>query len=133
MQFSLIGGRSTGTYGLKTELYDLTTMPAEFLSEYPQAHALTDDILVVTKGTAVNHIATVEKIVKKLDRENMSLKLTKFKFTQRECEWLGHKITSTEITSLVQKTKPIEALTPPRTLTQLKTFMGSVHSLASFS
>ena len=63
--FSLLGGRSTGLYGL-------TTMPAEFqrameciLAEYPQAHAFIDDILVVSKGTAIDHIATVEKILKK--------------------------------------------------------------------
>ena len=137
--FSLIGGRSTGTYRFKTGFYGLTTMPAEFqramdciLAEYPQAHAFIDDILVVTKGTAVDHIATVEKILKKLDRENMSLKLTKCKFAQRECEWLGHKITPTGITPLVRKTEPIEALTPPRTLSQLKSFMGSIHSLHKY-
>ena len=67
--FSLVGGRSTGTYRLKTGFYGLTTMPAEFqrvmdsiLSEYPQAHAFFDDILFVTKGSEIEHIATVEKI-----------------------------------------------------------------------
>ena len=75
-------------------------MPAEFqramdciLSDFPQVHAFIDDILVVTKGTEIDHIATVEKILKKLDKENMSLKLTKCNFAQRECEWLGHKTT----------------------------------------
>ena len=109
--FSLIGGRSTGLYRIKTGFYGVTTMPAEFqramdciLAEYPQAHAFIDDNLVVTKGTAIDHIATVEKTLKKLDRENMSLKLTKFKFAQRVCEWLGHKITHTGITPLVRKT-----------------------------
>ena len=128
-----------GTYRFKTGFYGLTTMPAEFqramdgiLAEYPQAHAFIDDILVVTKGTAIDHRATVEKILKKLDRENMSLKLTKCKFAQREFEWLGHKITSTGITPLVRKTEPIEALTPPRTLSQLKSFMGSIHSLHKY-
>ena len=114
-------------------------MPAEFqramdciLAEYPQAHAFIDDILVVSKGTAIDHIETVEKNLKKLDQENMSLKLSKCKFAQRDCEWLGHKITSTGITPLVRKTEPIEALTPPRTLTQLKSFMGSIHSLHKY-
>ena len=137
LNFSLIS--STGTYGFKTGFYGLTTMPAELqramdciLAEYPQAHAFIDDILVVTKGTAIDHIATVEKILNKLDRENMSLKLTKCKFAQRECEWPGHKITSTGITPLVRKTEPIEALTPPRTLSQLKSFMGSIHSLHKY-
>ena len=129
-------GRSTGTYRFKTEFYGLTTMPAEFqrvmdsiLSEYPQAHAFIDDILVVTKGSEIEHIATVEKILRKLDEENMSLKLTKCNFAQQECKWLGHKITHTGVTPLIRKTEPIEALKPPRTLNQLKYFMGSIHSL----
>ena len=137
--FSLIGGHSTGTFRFKTGFYGLTTTPAEFqramdciLAEYPQAHAFIDDILFVTKGTAIDHIATVEKVSKKLDWENMSLKLTKCKFAQRECEWLGHKITSTGITPLVGKIEPIEALTPPRTLSQLKSIMGSIHSLHKY-
>ena len=70
--FSLIGGRSTGTYWFKTGFYGLTTMPAELqramdciLAKNPQAHAFIDDILVVSKGTAIDHIATVEKILNK--------------------------------------------------------------------
>ena len=114
-------------------------MPAEFqrvmdtiLSEFPQAHAFIDDILVVTKGTEIEHISTVERILRKLDRENMSLKLTKCQFARRECEWLGHKITRTGITPLVRKTEPIESLKAPKTVSQLKSFMGSIHSLHKY-
>ena len=58
------------------------------LSQFPQAHAFIDDILVVTKGTEIEHISAVEKILRKLDRGNMSLKLTKYQFARKECEWL---------------------------------------------
>ena len=77
-----MGGRSTGAYRFKTGFYGLTTMPAEFqrvmdaiLAEFPCAHAFIDDILVISKGTKIEHIALVEKILTKLDRENMALKL----------------------------------------------------------
>ena len=102
------------------------------LSEFPQAHAFIDDHLVVTKGTEIEHISTVEKILRKLDRENMSLKLTKCHFARRECEWLGHKITCTGITPLVRKMEPIESLKAPKTVSQLKSFMGSIHSLHKY-
>ena len=89
-------------------------MPAEFqrvmdsiLSDYPQAHAFIDDILVGTKGSEVKHIATVEKILKKLDKKIMSLKITKSKFAHKKCEWLGLKITHTGVTHLIWKTEPI--------------------------
>ena len=136
--FSL-GGKSTGTYRFRTGFYGLTTVPAEFqrvmdtiLSEFPQAHAFIDDILVVTKGTEIEHIAAVEKILRKLDRENMSLNLTKCQFARKECEWLGHKITCSGITPLIRKTEPIESLKAPKTVSQLKSFMGSIHSLHKY-
>ena len=137
--FSLVGGKSTGTYCFQTGFYGLTTMPAEFqevmdtiFSEFPQAHALIDDILVVTKSTEIEHISAVERILRELDRKNMSLKLTKCQFARKECEWLGHKITCTGITPLIRKTEPIESLKAPKTVSQLKSFMGSIHSLHKY-
>ena len=137
--FSLVGGKSTGTYRFRAGFYGLTTMPAEFqrvmdtiLAEFPQAHAFIDDILVVTKGTEIEHISTVEKILRKLDRENMALKLIKCQFARKECEWLGHKITRTGVTPLVRKIDPIESLKAPKTVSQLKSFMGSIHSLHKY-
>ena len=99
-------------------------MPTEFqrvldliLLEYPQAHAFFDDILFVTKGSEIEHIATADKILRKLDKGNMSLKTTECNVAQQECEWLGHKITHTGVTPLIAKVEPNEALKPLRTLT----------------
>ena len=89
--FSLVGGRSTGTYRFCTGFYGLTSMPAEFqrvmdsiLNEFPQANAFIDDTLVTTKGIEVEHISLVEKILRKLSRENIPLKLPKCKLAKRE-------------------------------------------------
>ena len=129
--FSLVGGRSTGTYRFKTGFYNLTTMPAEFqrvmdaiLSEFPCAHAFIDDILVISKGTNIEHIALVEQKLTKLDKESMALKLEKCQFAKNTCEWLGHRITKSGIIPMVRKTDPIDKLAAPRTLSQLKSFMG---------
>ena len=87
--FSIVRGKSTGTYHFRTGFYGLTTMQAEFqrvmhtiLSEFPQVLAFIDDVLVVTKGTEIEHISAVEKILRKLDREIMSLKLTQCQFAR---------------------------------------------------
>ena len=62
--FSLVGGKSTGTYRFKNGFYGLTSMPAEFqkvidnlLKELSQANAFIDDILIASKGTKLEHIA----------------------------------------------------------------------------
>ena len=64
--FSLVGGKSTGTYRFKNGLYGLTSMPAEFqkvidnlLKQFPQANAFIDDILIESKGTRIEHNALV--------------------------------------------------------------------------
>ena len=62
----------------------------------------------------------------------MSLKLTKCQFPRKECEWLGHKINCTGITSLIRKPEPIESVKAPKTVSQLKSFMGSIHSLHKY-
>ena len=137
--FSLVGGKSTGTYRFQTGFYGHTTMPAELqrvmdtiLLEFPQAHAFIDDILVVTKGTKIEHISSFERILRKSDRKNMSLKLAKYQFDRKECEWLGHKTTCTGFTPLIQKTEPIESLKAPKLVSQLKSFMSSIHSLHKY-
>ena len=62
----------------------------------------------------------------------MSLKPTKCQFAQKECEWLGHKKTCTGITTLIRKTEPIESLKAPKTVSLLKLFMGSIHSVRKY-
>ena len=89
----LVGGNSTGAHRFKTGFFGVTTMPPEFqrvmdaiLSEFPQARGFIDDILVVTKGSEIEHISAVEKNLRKIDKENMSLKLTKTKYGKRTGE-----------------------------------------------
>ena len=77
----------------------------------------------------MEHISLVEKILRKINQEKIWLKLPKCEFAKRECEWLGHRITETGVTPFKRKTSPIDVLTTPKTVTQLKSFMGSIHSL----
>ena len=51
----------------------------------------------------------------------------------RECEWLGHRITESGKTTLKRKTAPIDAVAAPKkTVMQLKSIMGSIHSLHKY-
>ena len=137
--FSIVGGKSTGAYRLKNGFYGLTSMPAEFqkviynlFKEFPQANAFIDDILIASKGTKIEHIPLVEKVLKKLDVSNALLKLQKCEFAKTECEWLGCRIGKNGISPLVRKTQAVEDLKPPKTRQQLKSLMGSMHSLHKF-
>ena len=119
-KFLLIGRKTTGTYRFRTVFNGLITMPAKFqrfmdsiLLEFPQAHAFIDDIIVVMKGSNVDHF---EKNLRKLDKKNTSLKVTKGNFAQKSCEWPGHKTIPTGIKLFVI----------------LNSFMGSIYSLHKY-
>ena len=129
--FSLVGGKSTGTYRFKNGFYGLTSMPAEFqkvidnlIKEFPQANAFIDDILIASKGTKIEHIALVEKIFKKLDVSNVALKLQKCEFAKTECEWLGFRSGESGITPLVRKNTSNRRLENPKISKAVEIFDG---------
>ena len=89
--FSIIGGRATGTYQFQTGFYGLTDMPAEFqkaidliLNNEKDTFAFLDDILIISHGTKEQHIDKLTKVLNKLDAENMAISVDKCKFGCKE-------------------------------------------------
>ena len=137
--FSILGGRATGTYRLIIGFYGLTDMPATFqktidktLEGINSKFAFLDGILVITKGALNEHENELDKILEKLDKENLAINLQKCEFGKNTIEWLGFKITSQGTTPLITKTEAIMKLEHPKTLKQLWSFMGSIHHLIKF-
>ena len=91
-----------------------------------------DDILVITKGSLNEHEKELNKILEKLDKENLAINLQKCEFGKNTIEWLGFKKTPKWITPLITKTEAIMKLKHPRTLKQPRSFMGSIHHLKKF-
>ena len=137
--FSIIGGRATGTYQFQTGFYGLTGMPAEFqkaidltLNNEKDTFAFLDDILIISHGTKEQHIDKLTKLLNKLNIENMAISVDKYKFRCKEVEWLGFVINEYGITPMQKKTDAIVNLHHPKTFKQLKSFMGYVHHLNKF-
>ena len=70
--------------------------------------------------------------MKRLDNEGLAINLQKCEFAKNIIEWLGFTITPTGITPLITKTEAITKLENPKTLKQLRSFLGSVHNLTKF-
>ena len=71
--FSILGGRATGTYRFLNGFHGLTDMPATFqktidktLEGISSKFTFLDNILVITKGTIKEHELELEKILQKL-------------------------------------------------------------------
>ena len=70
--------------------------------------------------------------MKKLDEDDLRIKLPKCHFAKTEIEWLGHKFSQSGNAPLESKTAAIASLSSPENLKQLRSFLGSVHYLGKF-
>ena len=79
--FNILGGKATGTYRFLNGFYGLTDMPATFqktidvtLRNCHNKFAFLDDILVITKSKLSDHEKELDKILHRLDKENLAIK-----------------------------------------------------------
>ena len=138
--FNILGGKATGPYRFINGFYGLTDMPATFqktidvtLRNCHNKFAFLDDILVITKGSITDHEKELDKILYLLDEENLALKLQKCEFARKQITWLGYLITPTGKTPTKKKCESINKLETPKTLKQLRSFMGCIHHLIKFT
>ena len=108
-KFFLVGGKSARTHRFKKGFSGLISVVAEFhkvignlLKEFSQANVFIDDILIVSKGKKIKHIALTKKTYKKLDVANVALKMKKCEFAKSKFEWLDFKTGKDGTTLLVR-------------------------------
>ena len=89
--------------------------------------------MVITKGNISDHEKEIDKIIYQLDKENLVIKLQKCEFLKKEKTWLGFQMTSTGITPTKKKCDSINKLETPKTLKQLRSFMGCINHLIKFT
>ena len=138
--FNKLGGKATGTYRFLNGFYGLPDMLAIFqktidatLQNCHNKFAFLDDILVITKGNISDHEKEINKILYQLDKENLAIKLQRCDFAKKEIIWQGFQITRTGITPTKTKCDSINKLEIPKTLKQLRSFMGCIHHLIKFT
>ena len=109
--FNIVSGEMTDTYRFKTGFYGLTDMPAEFqkaidctLAGLTNIFCFLDDILIIIRGRIGHHLDLVRKFLIKLDQEYTRINLAKCNFPKDQIEWLGHRITQSDIIPLTNKT-----------------------------
>ena len=71
-------------------------------------------------------------MLQKLDDKNLALKITKCEFFQSSVNWLGHNLSVHGIITKITKTEAIANLQLPKSLKQLRSFMGSINHLSKF-
>ena len=114
-------------------------MPAEFqkamaytLVGLTNTYCSPDDILIVSKGSKESHIQYVYKCLQKLDADNLRINLSKCHFAKQQIKWLGFTFSKNGVKPIESKTAAIAEIKAPKTLKQLRSFLGSVHHLSKF-
>ena len=137
--FQIIGVKATGTYRFITGFYGLTIMPTEFqkamdkeLTNLQNTYVFQDDILIVTKEAKEKHFEAVKQVLKRLDKANVRLKWEKCKFAEEEKDWLGQKLSQTGIKPINLKVQAITEKLTPKSLKELRSYLGAVNQLNRF-
>ena len=114
-------------------------MPAKFqkamnytLIGLKNTYRFLDDNLIVSKGSLEEHRSCVMNCLKRLDDENLRIKLPKCHIGKLEIDWLGYHISQSDISPLESKTALILPLAAQKTLKKLRSFLGSVHYIGKF-
>ena len=126
---NILRGDAAGTYRFKNEFQkamDCTLQGLEGVICY------LDDILIITKGDVHEHNELVEKVMQRLDVEGWALKLSKCKFSVKQLIWLEYDINEDGYSPKFSKIEAIQSLKPPKTLKQLRSFMGTLKNVQRF-
>ena len=82
-----------------------------------------DDILITGKDDA-DHFAKLEEVLKRLDKNGITIKQAKCKFLRKSVEFLGHCIDSQGVHAMPDKLSAIVNAPKPKNLHELRSFLG---------
>ena len=89
--------------------------------------AYLDDILIITKGSYQDHLLKVAKVLKRLQAAGLQVNLPKSKIAVQELEYLGYWLTPKGIRPMAKKVEAIKNLQAPKTVKQVRSFLGMVN------
>ena len=90
-----------------------------------------DDILV-TGHTQADHLTTLNKVLARLEQAGLRVKSKKCKFMQSSVSYLGYKLDAKGIHPLEDKVVAIQDAPTPRSITELKSYIGLLSYYGKF-
>jgi len=94
--------------------------PLEFVRTY------LDDLLIITKGSLEDHLEKLSMVLTRLQDAGLKINADKSKFCALETEYLGYILTRNGIKPQSNKVQAMLALAPPKSVKELRSFLGMV-------
>ena len=89
-------------------------------------YAYLDDILVFSRSKA-DHMATLEKLFKRLDDAGLTLNLKKCEFGKEDISFLGYQVNKNGIRPMEKKVEAVANFKRPQKQKELLAFLGSLN------
>ena len=89
--------------------------------------AYLDDLLIVTKGSFLDHLDKLEQVLTRLAEAGLKVNVSKSHFCQHELEYLGYLINREGVRPTMKKVEAIKNIAPPKTRKQVRSFIGMIN------
>ena len=92
-------------------------------SKFPMGYL--DDIIIFSRSEE-EHLEHLEKIFQKLREYGLKMKREKCDFFKKHLQYLGHLVSQEGFEPLPEKVQSIKNMPPPKTVKEVKQFLGLV-------
>jgi len=99
----------------------------ELLDDLEHVSAYLDDCLIYSKADFEDHLARIGQVLERLQKAGLRVNLNKSAFAKTEFKYLGYWVTQEGMRPLTSKVEAITAMKTPKTLKQLRSFLGMVN------
>ena len=99
---------------------------SELMATLEYVRTYLDDLLVITKESLEDHLEKLSEVFTRLQDAGLKLNADKSNFCAIETEYLGYVLTRDGIKPQNNKVQAILALTPPKNVKELRSFLGMI-------
>jgi transposase InsO family protein len=97
----------------------------ELLRPYDESDVYIDDIGIFS-STWDEHLYSLDRILRLLQENNFTVNPLKCEWGVQETDWLGYWLTPEGLKPWKKKVDPVLAIQPPKTVSELRSFIGSI-------
>ena len=100
---------------------------SELMQDLEFARAYLDDLLVISKGTFLEHLEHIEKVLTRLSEAGLKVNISKSTFCKHDLEYLGYYISRKGIQPITKKVEAILKIATPTKRKEVRSFLGMVN------
>ena len=113
--------------GIKNSPDIFQSIMMDLMGDIEFARTYLDDILITSAGSFEDHMAKLDKVLKRLARAGFRANVKKCFFAEASLEYLGYQLTRKGVQPQPKKVEAILRIAPPRTKRQLRHFLGMIN------